>query len=210
MYLCRECNLAYPAPDVLDYRPDKKHGVVVRADSPSADRERMVSLENSLTRLQRGCVLNLKDDWTLERGLPCESVHHEPYLNCPVCRRELRTYTRRVKSGEPDGLAWLKRSHSRVLDRPVINRQLSLPVCERCGAVHGRRYDFGGGDFMRYCQQCEDEIHVETLWRMRSIFGNDDAESILDRQQKAFPGLFERGILPDMWFRLMLAEIRTD
>jgi hypothetical protein len=197
VYLCRACTLAYPAPDVLERHDGKRHGVVVRRDAPLAARERKVSLENSLTRLQRGCVLSLAD-WTLARGLPCERIDHHPYLNCPVCTRELRTYTRRVTAGEPDGLA-----------PPAIGRQLRLPVCQRCGQPHDRRGPFDAGEVQPYCQRCDDEISVLALWRNRGIFGDDDAEHIMDRVQVAFPGLFERGVLPDLWFHLLVEAAAT-
>lgn len=44
---------------------------------------------------------------------------------------------------------------------------------------------------------------VEALWRNRGLFGADDPESVLDRLYRAFPDLFERGVLPDYWFELM-------
>lgn len=80
-------------------------------------------------------------------------------------------------------------------------RNYRLPYCDRCGKAHDRRYGFGDQDYLSRCQACEDMDQVETLWRMRSIFEGDDPEVVLDRLYKAFPGLFERGVLPDYWFQ---------
>jgi hypothetical protein len=68
-----------------------------------------------------------------------------------------------------------------------------------------RHYEMlpGRVDYWSKCQHCEDAETVETLWRLRGIFGQDDPESILDRLYRSHVELFERGVLPDMWFELM-------
>ena len=48
-------------------------------------------------------------------------------------------------------------------------------------------------------------MSVEALWRLRGTLFPGDPEDALDRIYKSHSALFERGILPDMWFRLMMA-----
>lgn len=86
--------------------------------------------------------------------------------------------------------------------------QFHLPLCARCGQAHDRRYS--SGDYVSHCQACEDLAAVEALWRNRRIFGDDDAESIMDRLYAAFPDLFARGVLPDAWFRLVKTEMQPE
>ena len=83
-------------------------------------------------------------------------------------------------------------------------RQLSMPVCERCGKAHD---NWIIGDYSSYCQRCNDELSAESLYGMRKIFGDDDIETILDRVYRSHKELFERGVLPDYWFKLMLNDL---
>lgn len=200
-HLCKRCSRSYPMPDVLERNDAKKRGVVVRKDSDEAERTRMVSMENSLVRLHRGCVYSL-DDWTLENGLPCESLDHEPYFNCPLCIKELKNFTRRLATGEPESLAWVKRDQQRTYPKArEVTEQYRLPLCKVCGCAHDQRH--ADGLPKPLCQSCQDQQDLETLWKMRVIHDGRDVEDILDVMQSAYPGLFERGILPDAWFKLM-------
>jgi hypothetical protein len=103
----------------------------------------------------------------------------------PVRRSKLATYQRWARAGQ----------------KP---RQMRWPVCDRCGGVHDRYYEMlpGEGDYRTHCQRCDDELAVEALWRHRGIFGGDDPESILDRLYRSQRELFERGVLPDYWYKL--------
>jgi len=91
---------------------------------------------------------------------------------------------------------------------PYVARQLEMPVCPRCGMPHGRVYTSLGGlvDYETYCQRCEDELAVETLWRLRGIWQGADDEDLLDKFYKRSPELFERGVLPNYWFELKVKE----
>lgn len=91
---------------------------------------------------------------------------------------------------------------------PYDVRQLAMPVCPRCGLPHVRMYTSLAGvvDYETHCQRCDDELSVETLWRLRRIWGNADVEDLLDKFYKRSPELFERGVLPDYWFTLMEGE----
>jgi hypothetical protein len=84
-------------------------------------------------------------------------------------------------------------------------RQISMPFCPRCGVVHDRRYSHVE-DYQEYCQRCEDEQQVETLFQMKSILeqtvSSTEPEAILDYLYKRNPELFERNVLPDLWFML--------
>lgn len=90
-------------------------------------------------------------------------------------------------------------SHGPIPPR-LASRQLSIPVCKRCGRPHAR---WVIADYSDYCQRCEDEMSVEALWRLYSTIFQGDPEDALDRIYRSHQGLFERGVLPDMWFRLM-------
>lgn len=203
-FLCRTCIEQYPMPDVLERADHKKAGLIVRREmTPElmAERERMVSMENSLYRLRRGCIYTF-NEWSRSSGLPCEALDFTPFRDCPLCVKELRNYTRRQRH-EPESLAWLKRSQPRMLTTTHgwVN-QLPMPICEVCGQAHDHTYTHVQG-YAAKCQACEDEAAVQSFWRCRAIFGGDDPEVILDRIQKSHPGLFERGLLPDRWFELM-------
>ncbi len=91
---------------------------------------------------------------------------------------------------------------------PFETRQLAMPVCPRCGLPHARLFTSLAGvvDYETYCLRCDDELSVETLWRMRRIWGELDVEDLLDKLFKRSPELFERGVLPDYWFELMRKE----
>lgn len=89
----------------------------------------------------------------------------------------------------------------------VAASQNSLPVCYKCGRVHDRNT---WGRYADTCQRCEDRSTVESIWARRSIWAQDDPEGVLDRLYAAFPGLFERGVLPDAWFMMMRRRREDD
>ena len=80
--------------------------------------------------------------------------------------------------------------------------QLQIPLCERCGCSHNRRYEHGYTNFMLYCQKCDDELSVEAFFNHKGIFGDDDDEQILDRIYRSHREVFERGVLPTYWYEL--------
>jgi transcription elongation factor Elf1 len=80
--------------------------------------------------------------------------------------------------------------------------QLQLPLCNRCGCSHDRRFQLGYTNFKPYCQQCDDELAVEALFRHKGIFGNDDDETIIDRIYRSHKETFERGVMPTYWSTL--------
>lgn len=87
---------------------------------------------------------------------------------------------------------------------------MDLPVCRRCGQAHSRMWN-DGTNYWTTCQRCEDELRVEALYQVRGVFGpdRDDPEAIMDRLVKGWPEVFERGVLPDYWYALMLKEKGT-
>lgn len=93
----------------------------------------------------------------------------------------------------------------RNLSKP-LTVQINFPICEVCGAIHARRAN--SGRWLGACQVCDDKASIESLWRMRGVFGDDDVETVLDRLYKSHQGLFDRGVLPDAWFQLMIANSR--
>ena len=113
-------------------------------------------------------------------------------LDCPRCQNRLRYVIEQRRQ-----TILIK---ARMAERVGAVHTVSLPLCARCGAAHDRRTL--SGDAATYCQHCDDLNAVESFWKYRGIFGSDDDETILDRIQKSHPGLFERGVLPDLWFLL--------
>lgn len=81
-------------------------------------------------------------------------------------------------------------------------KQMNLPICPTCGCVHELN-DWG---HWQDCDHCRDEATLESLWKSRGIHAGKDVETVLDLFQRAFPELFEHGLLPDRWFALMQQE----
>jgi hypothetical protein len=206
-YLCRECSIANPMPDIFEEKPSTGK-IRITADSSDADRYTNVHMENMLDRLKRGCKLTIADA-DPARGLPCESHEYPIDLNCRLCKREMKRHTRRITEGMHPALAGIRiRQHVPKVayaKLPTIRDQMSLPICQRCGNVHNRRFGFND-NYQPYCQSCDDKWSVESFYNHRGIFGGDDVEEIFDRIQRAEPGLFERGVLPDYWFELALRD----
>ena len=182
--ICRECSLAEPYPiQVFEFsdRSKDRSGLRVIPDSPYELRERRAWLDEVLKQAARG--------WIDERDVVKLNITYRDLRN-PIRRSKAHLYNQ-----------WHKAA--RINNR---YRNYRLPYCERCGQVHDRRYEQGDQDYKSRCQHCEDLDRVETAWRMRSIFAGDDVETILDKLLAAFPGLFERGVLPEYWFQLMFEE----
>lgn len=180
--VCKSCSLAEPFPvevfEHSDKSTDKTH-LRIKPDAPDDLRERRVMLEQAL-RVAAG---RLAPDW---------------YTRVTKVNISFRTLRNTFRGGHVD--------YDKMMQQARIqnaNWQVQLPECKRCGCVHDRRYESGEQvDFFSHCQRCDDEMRVEALFRHRAIFGDDAVEAILDRLQAAHPQLFERGLLPDLWFSL--------
>lgn len=185
--VCRDCCLKYPYPvDVFvpsTRRNADRENVMVDPQSPHERRELRIQLDEMLR-----CAI---DPSRLER----------PIVKYNLSGLELRHPIRRSRRQQYE--QW----HASARKALQVH-QMSLPVCERCGCAHDRSHELlpGRVDYWSTCQRCADEQSVEALWRQRGIFGQDDDESVMDRLYKAFPDLFERGVLPDYWFALRYRE----
>lgn len=112
-----------------------------------------------------------------------------------------------VGSGELRSLApsWRKEKRYRIaqLSEAWRFQQTPFPECLRCKSMNG----------YPYCQRCEDEMNVEgvyRIWRagMREEWG-EESEDVLDvlfNKIKSLKDVFDRGVLPDYWFRLVQAN----
>lgn len=186
--VCRECSIKYPYPVGLfvpsTRRNKDKEPLMIDPDPAKADqRERRIQLDEMLR-----CAV---DPTRIER----------PIVKYNLSGLELRNPIRRSKSRQ-----YAKWSAATTL--ALAHRQMSLPYCQRCGCAHDRRYEMlpGAYDYWSKCQRCDDEEAVESLWGLRGIFGGDDVETIMDRVFKSHPELFERGVLPDYWFELLIRQ----
>lgn len=182
--VCRECSIKYPYPVELfipSTRRNKEQEALMIDPAPElADlRERRIQLDEMLR-----CAV---DPTRIER----------PIVKYNLNGLELRNPIRRSRMHHYNAM-------SQAAKFALTYRQINLPYCQRCGCAHNRSYEMLTGviDYWSKCQQCADEEAVETFWNMRGIFGNDDDETILDRIQQSHPELFERGALPDYWFKL--------
>ena len=97
-YLCRECSIAYPMPDI--YLPDRN--ALRRENTPELDAGRAmnVAMENALHRLSKGCVLTLEQGMSKE-GLPCDAMKPDRvlYYECKKCRRDMAYETELKRRG---------------------------------------------------------------------------------------------------------------
>jgi hypothetical protein len=182
--VCRECCIKYPYPVELfvpSTRRNKDHEPLMI--DPAPDKAALRELRIQLDEMLRCAV----DPTRIER----------PIVKYNISGLELRNPIRRSRMATFNKWAWHARQNLKV-------HQMSLPYCERCGCAHDRQYEMLPGrlDYWSKCQRCADEESVEALWRLKGIFGNDDAEAILDRLYKSHRELFERGVLPDYWFEL--------
>lgn len=183
--VCRECSIKYPYPVELfvpsTRRNKDKEPLMIDPEAPYE----VLALRIGLDEMVRCSI-----DPTRES---------RPIVKYNITAKELRNPIRRSRMHVY--ATW----HRQAISSLSLPHQMQLPICERCGKVHDRLYELlpGRADYWSHCQRCNDELTVETFWRNRGIFGQDDVESLLDRIYKSHPELFERGVLPDMWFQLM-------
>jgi len=186
--VCKACAQKYRYDlDIFIHAPGKgRLGLKSNRDASTEQIGHYNFLSQTLMDAAKGCRHAIRRLAGPEYVAPCELYKFD--MTCPACVR--------------------KQKHATRYARMRITREytLRLPVCDRCGCTHSRRYEHGDQDFIAYCQHCEDELNVETFWRCRAIFGDADPEEILDRVQKSHPGLFERNVLPNYWFALMIGE----
>lgn len=188
--ICRECSLEHPYPVELFVPSTRRNRereplMIDPAPGPKMDtkRERRVMLDEMIR-----CAI---DPSRLAR----------PVVKFNLSGLELRYPVRRSKARQ------YQRWHT-AAKNALTRHQMSLPICRRCGAGHDRKMELlpGMTQYHDTCQRCADEITIESFFRHRGIFGSDDVESIMDRVQNSHPELFERGVLPDYWFVLLLNE----
>lgn len=190
--VCRQCTerLAIST-DV--FTQDADGDIRLRDTIDNADmwveRARVMVVIALLKRFAGGCVLTV-DDIADDMHLPCGNRPR-----CRKCKNEA-LYTTNIKA----------QSRTHIAQRDTfIPRMMEFPLCFRCGQIHGRVYEHNGLP-ATYCQRCDDELGVEALYRNRAIFEGADAEAIMDRLWNVKQDLFERGVLPDYWYVLMMRE----
>lgn len=179
--VCRACAEKDPYPvDALEFDPQHKDrsGLRVRKDAPSSLRESRMWLDQWIV----DCARKKWDD--------------RPFYKFNLTALQLRNGIRRGANRQTIGEWRMQRAAWHI-----EHTQNTLPVCYRCGCAHHVQHS--DGSYAERCQRCTDQEAVEALWRNRGLFGADDPESVLDRLYRAFPDLFERGVLPDYWFELM-------
>lgn len=181
--VCRACSIKHPYPVEIIVPSTRRNAgnnpLMIDPDSSAELRERRVLLDEMLR-----CGV---DPARIER----------PVVKYNLSGLEIRNPIRRSRMQQMG--RWMQNARHKL-----TYRQISTPVCYRCGCAHDRAYEMLPGvvDYWDKCQRCADEESVESLFRMQGIFGGDDDEAVLDRLYKAFPDLFERGVLPDYWFIL--------
>ena len=211
LYVCQTCMSVYAPPNVF-IANGNSIGVGLRQEAFYApEREQYHRRSQALEELAKGCIYTV-DDIDPDDYLPCmrendlwmmveyhvsplamrRPIYVDQRLGCPRCKNRLRY----VMQQRQQVITFKDRMKS------TLHQTSSLPICARCGAVHDHKTL--SGDAAPYCQPCEDLNAVESLWKNKGIFGGDDDETTLDRLERAFPQLFERGVLPDQWFRLKL------
>lgn len=189
-FVCKKCSEEHPYPVDLfipsTRRNKDKEPLMIDPNAPHKKRELRIQLDEMLR-----CAV---DPTRIER----------PIIKYNLSGLEIRYPIRRSKAH-----IFNKWSKAAAISR--ANIQMTMPLCHRCGRAHDRKYKLlvqedGPVDYWTKCQRCADEESVETFWRLKGIFGGDDVESILDRIQKSHPELFEREVLPNYWYTLMLKE----
>lgn len=185
-FVCRECCIANPYPDQIivfsTRRNADKNPYMIDPAAPHETRELRMRLDEMLR-----CAV---DPSRLDR----------PVVKYNLSGLEIYNPIRRSRS------ATFHQWHRTWMEDRTRN-QMALPYCTRCGCAHDRKYEMLDGlyDYHTHCQRCDDELQVESLFSLRrGVFGEVDAETILDKLYQTFPDLFTRGVLPDYWFRLTL------
>lgn len=189
--VCKACSIKHPYPVELfvesTRRNKDKEPYMIDPDAPAEVKERRIWLDEMVR-----CSID-------------PSRETRPIVKYNITATELRNPIRRSRMHQYN--TWsAKANHN------LTFRQASLPYCDRCGCAHDRSYEMLPGvvDYWSKCQRCDDELSVESLFNHRGIFGNDDDEAVLDRLHNSFPDLFERGVLPDYWFKLKQGEAIAD
>lgn len=188
-WVCRECSIAHPYPvELLVPSTRRNRGREPLMIDPAAEFSAQRDLRMELDEMMR-CAYDPQ-----RADLPVAKYN--------VTGLALRHGVRRSRMQQLNNMARQAAAAARA------PQQMRLNYCERCGCAHDRHYVFRDGqmDYWSRCQRCEDEVAVEALYRVRAIFGDDDAETILDRIQRSQPELFERGVLPDYWYQLARAS----
>lgn len=159
-------------------------------------------------------------DCTLARSLPVElwephprkageyQINRDPALAEWREKRiewgeEIRTAVS-VRSGTTKAALYGRWRHQ-LRHGTLSMNQMNLAICPTCGCVNNLNEWGHWSD----CQHCADEGTLNSLWQCRGIYAGDDFETMMDRIYKAFPGLFERGLLPDRWILFMYQEGKT-
>ncbi len=199
VFICKDCTLKYPAPDVFVLNDNSIGLGLLQGDSQEerAMRDDYHKIYNVLFDLNRGCVMTLEDavnNTNPAWHLPCDKLTGtEEFSNCKLCRRRASVANAGLAGGKYKHLASIK------------TYTLSMPVCQRCGQIHGNRYKHIN-EYQAYCAHCDAKNSVEAFWRHKGIFGDADDETILDRMQISHPEAFKLGVLPDYWFELRIKE----
>lgn len=213
-YLCRKCSIRYPMPDVFTPTDNSIGMGLLQGAEHAPSREQYHAHSQVLEELAKGCIHTL-DDVSAEDYLPCMQdddtwimnaygvsgrgwqrdieVDFERTHRCRRCRNRLHYIVSQRQQSE----RWIAQHRDGTNTAHTAN----LPVCHQCGTA------LKDGE-ETYCQQCVDEHTVMSFWNNRGIFGGDDDETILDRIQRAYPGLFENGVMPERWFELRLEDLR--
>lgn len=220
--LCKECSIKHPVPMQIFAYGYKGRAVTIRRDITEAEQTLLdyhVSMENVLHRLKAGCPYTLdemlhSEEYENSFELPCEVPGHEPRFDCLSCRRRFRNVLelakyQRITPKQADTM--IREGVGRQLlyarwaaDAKINNRhwQELLPVCHRCDKPHS--HVDSEGHYCSLCQRCEDERAVESLMNLMKLHHGNDHEAALDRLHKVFAELFERGVLPDYYYQLVL------
>lgn len=216
--VCRRCCelLQSGLEEVYDLASKNSMGIGLRREPEFAkERELYHVRTNFIFELAHGCQLTI-DHVDADGYLPCmrTDVHLAQTngglgwkraidlgvadMNCRRCRNKVKYLVN----------VWQQAHRTRANRGMTMIVTEALPFCKRCGCVHDNRYDHIGG-LQENCQHCTDLISVETFWRSRAIFGDDDMETIMDRIHRSHPHLFEHQVLPEYWFELALKEQQT-
>ncbi len=185
--ICKACSQDYPLPvEVFTTGGKDRLGIKINEDAPIELRNQRMALELMVKRAATN------DD--------------RPVVKWNISGRTLRGGVRLSRMEQYS--RWTREAKRGLAIEREHGTQLEFPLCNECGNVHTN--GFKDGTFRLLCLSCEDKKRVESLWKNKGIFDGDDVETILDRLNKAFPDLFERGVLPDYWFSLMAQEVMND
>lgn len=183
--VCRTCSTTHPYPiHILEPHPKKPGELRTKVGTDHGLLNEHTAFTNWLWDATRGCreIAEGRSVWQVGEVRPCELGKLRP--DCRLCQRRSATGGKRYLSYRTS----------------TTTEQQPLPICDRCGRPH--EYYRRDGVLNSICERCEMERSVEALFRLRSIFDDQDDESILDRLYASHRGLFEARVLPDYWFEL--------